>query len=215
MFLSALNVFSNKTSKIAETPKSFLRTNTIFIHIPKCAGQSIGQWLYGHTVHHTSVTGHIRKNPEFFKQAFVFTVVRDPVDRFLSAWNYVARGGRKPSDQKYVKQLEAFTLDTFLDHMMENGSDDFMMFRSQSSYVTYRSKTDVQVDKVFKLHDVDRIPKFLTENELLPANWVVSGLERENIAATPDAQTIKKSELTEAQLKKIKHIYDIDYSNFF
>ena len=64
----------------------------VFLHIPKCAGTSIGEklnshfdelWTYsGFKIHHDDLTEDILKN------YFVFTIVRNPWDRLYSQYKY-------------------------------------------------------------------------------------------------------------------------------
>ena len=62
--------------------------NAIFLHIPKCAGQSIEKAL-GYRHHHT----HHKVNdlPDDIENYFRFTFVRHPVRRFISACKYNLR----------------------------------------------------------------------------------------------------------------------------
>ena len=69
---------------------SVMRTNTIFIHIPKCGGMSFSKSLYGLSLGH--------KDVEYFRPLFktgreIIFIYRDPVDRFRSAWNYALYSG--------------------------------------------------------------------------------------------------------------------------
>ena len=65
----------------------------IFIHIPKCAGMSIGRTLYnlvgkdpktyeGFKIHHDEFDENI------WKEYFVFTFLRNPLDRLYSQYRY-------------------------------------------------------------------------------------------------------------------------------
>tara|TARA_A100001391_G_scaffold49606_2_gene29970 strand:+ start:6985 stop:7632 length:648 start_codon:yes stop_codon:yes gene_type:complete len=64
----------------------------IFLHIPKCAGTSIGEklnshfdelWTYsGFKIHHDDLTEDI------LKEYFVFTIVRNPWDRLYSQYKF-------------------------------------------------------------------------------------------------------------------------------
>ena len=64
----------------------------IFLHIPKCAGTSIGEklnshfdelWTYsGFKIHHDDLTEDI------LKEDFVFTIVRNPWDRLYSQYKF-------------------------------------------------------------------------------------------------------------------------------
>lgn len=68
--------------------------NIIFVHVPKTGGTSIAEWLTtncngkkGRRVHHP--LSELKK--EFNKDAFSFTVVRNPWDRLLSYYVYIKK----------------------------------------------------------------------------------------------------------------------------
>ncbi len=58
---------------------------TIFIHMPKCGGQSIQNYFQSITNSKKQFHGHI---PEEYRNYWKFTVVRNPADRLISAWTY-------------------------------------------------------------------------------------------------------------------------------
>ena len=73
----------------------------IFIHIPKCAGMSIGKTLteltkpkddephYGTKWNYSGFKIHLDEFDEkIWKEYFVFTFIRDPIDRLLSQYLY-------------------------------------------------------------------------------------------------------------------------------
>ena len=79
--------------------------NAIFLHIPKCAGQSIEK-APGYKHHHR----HHKVNdlPDDLENYFRFTFVRHPVRRFISACNYnlrVATATRKKLELADSKSL--------------------------------------------------------------------------------------------------------------
>lgn len=79
--------------------------SAIFLHIPKCAGQSIGKAL-GYRHHHQ----HHKLNdlPNDIENYFRFTFVRHPVRRFISACKYnlrVARATRRELERAEFKTL--------------------------------------------------------------------------------------------------------------
>lgn len=75
----------------------------IFIHIPKCAGTSVSQSLFGQpTGGHSTVRRYqLIYTPEEFKRYYKFTFVRNPWDRFVSTYHYLEAGGKFSSDKRW------------------------------------------------------------------------------------------------------------------
>jgi hypothetical protein len=77
-------------------PQIFRHLRTIFVHVPKCAGSSIESTLakmcgMEKPGGHTTAMAYRRAFPREFASYFKFTVVRDPLDRFLSAFHYLRK----------------------------------------------------------------------------------------------------------------------------
>jgi len=69
------------------------RRGVLFVHVPKNAGTTIATALYGGwTGHRTALYCRIL-DPAFFCENLRFAVLRDPVDRFTSAYWFLRRGG--------------------------------------------------------------------------------------------------------------------------
>ncbi|WP_018275889.1 sulfotransferase family 2 domain-containing protein [Teredinibacter turnerae] len=79
--------------------EGFVKNKAIFVHIPKAAGSSVAVSLYGH-----DKPGHIRAKNYIEKlgnkkiEYLIFSFVREPIDRFLSAYAYLKAGGKNKSD---------------------------------------------------------------------------------------------------------------------
>lgn len=72
-----------------------IRNRVLFIHIPKCAGISVNHALYGCLgIGHQSFD---RVRPliprELINEMHTFTILRDPVERFVSAFYFIRSGG--------------------------------------------------------------------------------------------------------------------------
>ena len=91
--------------------KPFDDTKTIFIHIPKCAGVSINQALYGNLAGgHTTLDQYINIfPPSRFQSYYKFTFVRNPWDRLVSSYIFLKNGGLNSNDSEFFnKELAQF-----------------------------------------------------------------------------------------------------------
>jgi chondroitin 4-sulfotransferase 11 len=80
----------------------------IFIHIPKNAGTSI-LYLLNNNTHidrdHHKYLDYQRSDPNRFNEYHKFCIIRNPWDRLLSAYHYLAHGGNKTSDINLCESL--------------------------------------------------------------------------------------------------------------
>ncbi len=70
-------------------PRQFRRDGVIFIHVPKCAGSALLDAYLGFQTGHVSAEQYRTADPAFFDSAYVFTFVRDPLARFVSAYDHI------------------------------------------------------------------------------------------------------------------------------
>jgi len=136
-------------------------TQSIFVHIPKTAGTSIGIALYNN-----GSTGHYRWweykqcDPEKFENYFKFAFVRNPVDRFISSFYYLKEGGKTSSDRYWaMTHLSKFeTHSQLLEEMAVNAKTKSKIlswghFEPQSSFICNQNG-EVMVDYVGKFESV-------------------------------------------------------------
>ena len=140
----------------------------IFIHIPKNAGTTINNRLYGFTPGHRSALLYARLGGSAYSQAPSFAVLRDPVDRFLSGFDFLqAGGGRDVRIQKQVLERMSHieTLDQYADYL-ERGRHDWLSVdtfaRPQGWYVTDKCGQLI-VSRLFRLGRKDGLEEFLSE----------------------------------------------------
>lgn len=94
--------------------RPFDERRCIFVHIPKCAGISVCQSLFGNIAGgHDSIRSYqLMFSPHEFSEYFKFAFVRNPWDRLVSAYLYLKEGGRVESDRavaaKSVKPFKDF-----------------------------------------------------------------------------------------------------------
>ncbi|ALQ52654.1 hypothetical protein ATY38_14165 [Nitrosomonas ureae] len=133
----------------------------MFIHIPKTAGISVCQALFGCLGggHLTARTYQVIFGVECYKNYFKFAFVRNPWDRLVSAYVFLKKGGLTEQDKAWAHEyLDKF--DSFQDFIMQGltSADIYRIlhFIPQWEYV---------VDKNGKV-DVDFIGRFETlEND--------------------------------------------------
>lgn len=81
--------------------KAFDNNKCIFVHIPKCAGISLGRALFGeYSGNHMNVlTYQLIFSKEEFDSYFKFAFVRNPWDRLVSAFHFLEKGGISERDR--------------------------------------------------------------------------------------------------------------------
>src|SRR5436190_13384226 len=114
----------------------------LLIHVPKTAGTSLTNLLYGDDIKHRPAFDVAALYPVRFLRYLKIAVVRDPIDRFLSAYDYLKQGGTTSADASFcARHLSRF--DDVNDFVAAWANDDFrreMMsyyhFQPQVFYVT-------------------------------------------------------------------------------
>ena len=92
---------------------AYKNLNCLFIHIPKTAGLSVSNSLFGSNSQHCSILQYryIFGN-SYVDNAFKFAFVRHPIDRFISASTFLLKGGINHSDlnfrNKYLQGINTF-----------------------------------------------------------------------------------------------------------
>jgi hypothetical protein len=80
------------------------RHKCIFIHIPKAAGTSVTQALFGPVSRHVPYFEYEQANHRKFQRYFKFAFVRNPWDRLVSTYFFLKRGGLNEMDCQWAEQ---------------------------------------------------------------------------------------------------------------
>lgn len=210
-FVEALQGVFLRGSRCNSLPQGFYYTNTLFVHIPKCAGQAIAYALYGHTVHHFKISYAKKWDPEFFGRAFKFAVVRDPVQRYLSAFYYLSHGGRTKGD-RHIKEkwLSGHGIDSFaqsLRHLVVDDEPELFHFHTQNSFLSdARNSNKILVDRVYRMNELERLISDFSSVSRLPP---IGPMQTTNVSKKKDQWPSKKT------LGDLREIYKDDYRQFF
>ena len=90
------------------TLRDFERQECIFVHVPRAAGTSICQALFGHNAGgHKTVREYESIFGETFWDYFTFSFVRNPYARLVSTYEYLRKGGHPawPSNREFGEQV--------------------------------------------------------------------------------------------------------------
>ena len=134
----------------------------LFIHIPKAAGMSISQALYGTQVKHLSVRLARRLDGGRLAALPSFAVLRDPTARFLSAYRYGCAGGSTNNEvaEPFRTLYRGFrSIDDALDHV-EAADTPYAVdhiYRPQRWYIS-DSKGGIAVDRLLTMDDIADLP---------------------------------------------------------
>ena len=112
----------HKKRFLRQFPEPFRRTGAIFTHIPKAAGISVCTALFGAEVGHHPLWMYRDILGAQFEDYFKFTFVRNPYDRFVSAYHFLRAGGmaEHPTDRRFkTRVLERYSsIDDFVNHWL-------------------------------------------------------------------------------------------------
>lgn len=134
------------------------KAGCIFIHVPKAAGTSINHALYGRTLGHYTISEIEAQFPRLVEQCFVFSVVRNPYDRLISAYHFAKKGrtvdmGMSNPDQYQIPEFGTF--ESFVNQWLVK-QDLYSVdnvFRPQHLYVCRRE--NVVVDYLARIESMD------------------------------------------------------------
>lgn len=191
-----------------DMPKHCDDTKSIFIHIPKAAGMSLVNSIYGLTSsNHDTWKEYYRRDSDKFSMYFKYAFVRNPLDRFISAYNYLAKDGKSDIDKywnkKYIQpygDVENFILKGGLKKAIKSVEH----FKTQTLYVYKDGK--LMVDYIGKYESIDKDIKVIKERLNL-------SFQLKEINKNPN-KIADENTLSNNAKKQLSEFYKQDYLNF-
>jgi len=140
-------------------PQAMRDRNLIFVHVPRAAGTSIVRTLYGGgTIRHHSMRYYRALDPVFAQSAGSFALLRDPLDRFASAFAFVRSGGTSICrlSNVFARLTEHVrTVDDYLAFLEGRGPLDLDFVMRPQSWFVCDSVTGVPLVKNLFLYGED------------------------------------------------------------
>jgi hypothetical protein len=147
--------------------KPFDDTKAIFVHIPKCAGVSVNKAIFGNLAGgHTTLDDYLNVfEPRCIVSYFKFTVVRNPWDRLVSAFQFLKAGGFNAEDRNWSSgELGQFNdFDQFVKGWLNKENIwKWHHFRPQYHYILER-RGKVQLDFIGFLENLEEDFRYIAE----------------------------------------------------
>jgi len=190
-------------------PQIYHHLKTIFVHVPKTAGTSIEKHLRQTDKDvvggHTTALAYRRKFPEEFASYFKFTVVRDPVDRFISAYSYLKQMAvHSALNNQIVHDSES------MDHFAQKAKAspeliaNIVHLMPQNQFVCGQN-SEILVDSVFRFENLEDAWREIC---------VRAGIPPDPLAKLNPSRRVAKEEVTEEVLSLVRSAYAQDFEIF-
>lgn len=177
----------------------------IFIHIPKSAGKSIAMAVYGSDKPgHYFAKDYLWCDRQAYKDSFKFCFVRDPVTRFISAYNFLSKGGTAKGDMDFKHEV----IDKYKDinHFVMEWVDDRTILMKEhflpQVYFTHVNGEN-SMDFLGKYENIDEdYRKLRARLPFLPILPKLNKSQKGVVQLTPES------------IKRLKEIYSVDYEAY-
>lgn len=195
--------------------------NVVFIHIPKTGGTSLIQALgMAETTHIKAVEiFNNDANQKLMKNSFTFAVVRNPIDRFISLYNYAKMDVSYYHNNLYPQKgiygahldydlLKDVSLNACVDYLLDGKlihDSSWNQWMPQYTWVYDSEVKNCLVDKIYKLEELSALKTDFKER----FNWE---LDIPIMNASKDV--VSNNMLGKEAIKRLKSYYKKDFELF-
>ena len=182
----------------------------IFIHIPKNAGTSVMKAMGVENILMDKFIEEYKEHySEYWNDYKKFTVVRDPIDRFISAYKFArmkesgwfsATGEEGLEKHTHYDLCNSTDINGYVDHLYKN-QKDFNRWIMPQTFLLSDKEDNIEIDFFVRFENLyEDLSKIGIEN-----------IEKLNSSKIEDGKVIQ---LSRKSKMKLHEIYDIDYKNF-
>ena len=182
----------------------------IFIHIPKNAGTSIIKAMGLENLYmDKSIKEYKEHYGDYWNEYKKFTVVREPIDRFISAYKFArmdesrwfsATGEEGLEKHHHYELCNEMNINEYVSYLYTN-KKEFNRWIAPQTFILSNKNGEREIDYYVRyenlLEDLQKIG--------------IDKIEKLNSSKIKDEKTI---ELTKKSKNQLYQIYDIDYQNF-
>jgi hypothetical protein len=175
----------------------------IFIHIPKAAGSSILQTGVAFTRGHVGYAFYEKWLPKGRTMPRTFAVVRNPYDRFISAYMYLRNADVNYIDLRYRKRymIQSKSIDDFVDRFVQTPAmQNYLHFLPQVNFIK-NIKGELSVNEILRF-------------ETLNSEWAPFAAQHSLAShmAHQKKGSAKRPTLSKHSLDVLRSIYSDDFS---
>ena len=182
----------------------------IFIHIPKNAGTSIIKAMGVENLYMDKTIEEYKEHyQEYWNEYTKFTVVRDPIDRFISAYKFArmkesgwfsATGEEGLEKHHHYELCNELDINGYVKYVYDN-KKEYNRWIIPQTFIISNDKNEIEIDYFVRYENLLKdLKKIGIEN-----------IEKLNSSKVQDNKLIK---LTRKSKDMLHEIYDIDYQNF-
>ena len=182
----------------------------IFIHIPKNAGTSIIEAMGVENIFMDKTIEEYKEHyDEYWDKYKKFTVVRDPIDRFISAYKFArmkesgwfsATGEEGLEKHHHYDLCNSTDINGYVDYVYKNHKE-FNRWIVPQTFLLSDKEGNIEIDFFVRFENL--------QEDLSKID--IESIQKLNSSKIEDDKVIQ---LTKKSKIKLYNIYDIDYKNF-
>lgn len=182
----------------------------IFIHIPKNAGTSIIKAMGVENIFMDKTIEEYKEHyDEYWNKYKKFTVVRDPIDRFISAYKFArmkesgwfsATGEEGLEKHTHYELCNKMDINEYTSYLYKNPKE-FNRWNIPQTFIILNENNEIEIDYYVRFENL--------QEDL--SKIAIESIQKLNSSKIEDDKVIQ---LTKKSKMKLYEIYDIDYQNF-